>query len=103
MTYLKYSGICADMVRASLKEPHKAKAKARESVYFRAAQWKDGNPQKQGELCFNACTTYADRTCSACLGPCPLVIFIALSRTCVTASVRQSQARQLVLACLQLR
>lgn len=52
MTYLKYSSICADMVRASLKEPHKAKAKARETVYFRSALWQDGNPQKQGKLMF---------------------------------------------------
>jgi F-type H+-transporting ATPase subunit epsilon len=37
------------MVRAALKEPAKAKAKAREIIYFRQALWKDGQPQKQGE------------------------------------------------------
>ncbi|KAG7670554.1 hypothetical protein Ndes2526B_g00321 [Nannochloris sp. 'desiccata'] len=47
MTYLKYSNLCADMVRAALKEPMKAKAKAQEVVYFRSALWKDGMPQKQ--------------------------------------------------------
>ncbi|KAL4854434.1 ATP synthase subunit epsilon [Chlorella vulgaris] len=47
MTYLKYSNLCADMVRAALKEPAKAKAKAREIIYFRQALWKDGQPQKQ--------------------------------------------------------
>lgn len=50
MSYLKYSGICADMVRAALKEPARTKSKAREAVYFRSALWKDGNPQKQGKL-----------------------------------------------------
>lgn len=49
MTYLKYSNLCADMVRAALKEPVKAKAKAREIIYFRQSLWKDGVPQKQGE------------------------------------------------------
>ncbi|EFN52734.1 hypothetical protein CHLNCDRAFT_48298 [Chlorella variabilis] len=47
MTYLKYSNLCADMVRAALKEPVKAKAKAREIIYFRQSLWKDGVPQKQ--------------------------------------------------------
>ena len=35
------------MVRSVLKEPSKGKAKAREIVYFRSAQWKDGKPEKQ--------------------------------------------------------
>lgn len=48
MTYLKYTNLCADMVRAALKEPMKAKAKAQEVVYFRSALWKDGQPEKQG-------------------------------------------------------
>jgi F-type H+-transporting ATPase subunit epsilon len=50
MTYLKYSNLCADMVRAALKEPMKAKAKAREVIYYRSAIWKDGVPEKQGEF-----------------------------------------------------
>ena len=37
------------MVRASLKEPAKAAAKQRETVYFRSAQWAEGKPTKQGE------------------------------------------------------
>lgn len=49
MSYLKYSGLCADMVRASLKEPFKSQAKAKEIVYFRSATWKDGKPEKQGD------------------------------------------------------
>ena len=49
MTYLKYANLCADMVRAALKEPMKAKAKAQEVIYFRSALWKDGVPQKQGK------------------------------------------------------
>ncbi len=48
MSYLKYSGLAADMVRASLKEPFKSKAKLREAVYFRSAPWKDGQQQQQG-------------------------------------------------------
>lgn len=47
MSYLKYSNICADMVRAALKEPMKSKAKAREAIYYRSAIWKDGQPEKQ--------------------------------------------------------
>jgi F-type H+-transporting ATPase subunit epsilon len=35
------------MVRAALKEPVKAKAKAREVIYYRQSLWKDGVPQKQ--------------------------------------------------------
>ncbi|CAK0783321.1 hypothetical protein CVIRNUC_006520 [Coccomyxa viridis] len=47
MSYLKYANLCADMVRGSLKEPTKTKAKLREAVYYRAATWKDGKPEKQ--------------------------------------------------------
>lgn len=50
MSYLKYSGLCADMVRAALKEPAKTKARTREVVFFRRADWKDGQPQKQSKL-----------------------------------------------------
>ncbi len=50
MSYLKYANLCADMVRSSLKEPTKTKAKLREAVYYRAATWKDGKPEKQGDL-----------------------------------------------------
>jgi F-type H+-transporting ATPase subunit epsilon len=50
MSYLKYSNLCADMVRAALKEPVKAKAKAREIIYYRSALWKDGVPGQTGEL-----------------------------------------------------
>ena len=51
MSYLKYSNLCADMVRAALKEPVKLKAKTREAVYFRSAVWKNGAPEKQGGCC----------------------------------------------------
>jgi F-type H+-transporting ATPase subunit epsilon len=47
MSYLKYSSLCADMVRAALKEPAKAKAKVREVIYYKSAVWKDGKPQNQ--------------------------------------------------------
>eukprot|EP00242_Pyramimonas_sp_CCMP2087_P008966 CAMPEP_0198201158 /NCGR_PEP_ID=MMETSP1445-20131203/3937_1 /TAXON_ID=36898 /ORGANISM="Pyramimonas sp., Strain CCMP2087" /LENGTH=67 /DNA_ID=CAMNT_0043871357 /DNA_START=113 /DNA_END=316 /DNA_ORIENTATION=+ len=42
MTYVKYANLCADVVRASLKEPHLTKAKARENVYFKATEWANG-------------------------------------------------------------
>lgn len=50
MSYLKYSGLCADMVRAALKEPARTKARTREVIFFRRADWKDGQPQKQSKL-----------------------------------------------------
>lgn len=48
MTYNKYAGLCADMLRAALKEPAKSKAKLNEAVYFRSAVWENGQPTKQG-------------------------------------------------------
>lgn len=48
MSYLKYSNLCADMVRSALKEAVKGKAKTREVIYYRSAQWKNGVPEKQG-------------------------------------------------------
>ncbi|KFM23216.1 ATP synthase subunit epsilon, mitochondrial [Auxenochlorella protothecoides] len=47
MTYNKYAGLCADMLRAALKEPAKTKAKAREAIYYRSAVWENGQPTKQ--------------------------------------------------------
>jgi len=46
MTYLKYADLCANMVRAALKEPAKTAAKAREGLYMRSSTWEAG---KQGE------------------------------------------------------
>ena len=71
MSYLKYANLCADMVRSSLKEPLRTKAKLREAVYYRAAVWKDGKPEKQSAraslppACLPACTC----TCSPPLRP----------------------------------
>jgi F-type H+-transporting ATPase subunit epsilon len=53
MTYLKYANLCADMVRSALKEPLRTKAKVRETVFFRSANWKDGKPQTQGKALRN--------------------------------------------------
>ena len=47
MSYLKYSNLCADLVRGALKQELRAKAKEREIVYFKEAVWKDGRPEKQ--------------------------------------------------------
>lgn len=68
MSYLKYSNLCADMLRSSLKEPMKTKAKLREAVYFRAAIWKDGKPEKQG---VSICTVTS------------LYVYVILPRICV--------------------
>jgi F-type H+-transporting ATPase subunit epsilon len=48
MSYLKYANICADLLRAVMKEPHKGKAAARSSIYFRAASWAEGKQGKPG-------------------------------------------------------
>jgi F-type H+-transporting ATPase subunit epsilon len=48
MSYLKYSNLCATLVRDALKEPLKASAKARELVYFKNVTYKDGKPDTQG-------------------------------------------------------
>lgn len=64
MSYLKYSGLCADMVRAALKEPGRTKARTREVVFFRRADWKDGQPQKQSELYSTVLTLSCNPTCS---------------------------------------
>jgi len=47
MSYLKYSNLCADMVRSVLKEPAKKAAKSREAIYYRSAVWKEGAPENQ--------------------------------------------------------
>jgi len=58
MTYLKYSNLCADMLRASLKEPAKTAAKARETIYYRSSLWQNGAPGKQGEFLCHAVLLY---------------------------------------------
>lgn len=47
MSYLKYSNLCATMVRDALKEPLKDAAKTRELVYFKNVTYKDGKPDQQ--------------------------------------------------------
>ena len=49
MSYLKYSNLCADLVRGALKPELRSKAKEREIVYFKEAIWKDGRPEKQSK------------------------------------------------------
>jgi hypothetical protein len=67
MTYLKYANLCADMVRASLKEPLKTKALGRETVYFRSAVWKDGKPETQGTCLSRKLWQGSCRIISGCL------------------------------------
>jgi len=45
MSYLKYSNMCGEVVRASLKEPFFSKAKAREAVYMKASKFVGGKAQ----------------------------------------------------------
>ena len=47
MSYLKYSNLCATMVRDALKEPLRAQAKTREMVYYKNVTYKDGKPDQQ--------------------------------------------------------
>lgn len=49
MSYLKYSNLCADMVRAALKEPAKSAALKRETIFFRGTKWAEGKPGETGE------------------------------------------------------
>mmetsp|Transcript_17904 Transcript_17904/g.38440 ORF Transcript_17904/g.38440 Transcript_17904/m.38440 type:complete len:80 (-) Transcript_17904:449-688(-) len=50
MTYLRYSNICADLLRNVLKEPHKAKAKLRQVIAYRYAPWAEGKAGKSTVL-----------------------------------------------------
>lgn len=45
------------MVRSALKEPMKSKAKSRDAVYFRSAQWENGKPIKQGTCGLLGCNS----------------------------------------------
>ncbi len=42
MTYLRYANLCADMLRNALKEPHKAKAQARQVITYKYSPYSDG-------------------------------------------------------------
>merc|ERR1712146_353434 len=44
MSYLRYANLCADMVRASLKEPLKSQALKREVVFVKSTPWEAGKP-----------------------------------------------------------
>jgi len=44
MSYLKYANLCADMVRAALKEPAKSNALKREVIFYRGTKWAEGKP-----------------------------------------------------------
>lgn len=59
MSYLKYSNLCATMLRDALKEPLKEAAKAREQVYFKNVTYKGGKPDTQSALpCLRALVTW---------------------------------------------
>ncbi len=45
-SYLKYSNMCAEMVRSALKPAAKESAKLREAVYFRSAKWANGQAEQ---------------------------------------------------------
>eukprot|EP00239_Pterosperma_sp_CCMP1384_P006085 CAMPEP_0197845462 /NCGR_PEP_ID=MMETSP1438-20131217/2391_1 /TAXON_ID=1461541 /ORGANISM="Pterosperma sp., Strain CCMP1384" /LENGTH=66 /DNA_ID=CAMNT_0043456763 /DNA_START=85 /DNA_END=285 /DNA_ORIENTATION=+ len=46
MSYVKYANFCADVVRASLKEPFASQAKTREAVYFKTTEYLKGVAQQ---------------------------------------------------------
>jgi hypothetical protein len=57
MSYLKYSNLCASMLRNALKEPLKESAKAREIVYFKNVSYKNGKADTQGTVLATECAT----------------------------------------------
>ena len=44
LSSLPSATLCADMVRAALKEPVKAAALKRETVFYRGTKWAEGKP-----------------------------------------------------------
>ncbi|ERN07205.1 hypothetical protein AMTR_s00019p00172990 [Amborella trichopoda] len=46
MTYVRYSNICASLVRQCLKEPYRSESLSREKVHFSVSKWVDGKPEK---------------------------------------------------------
>jgi len=50
MSYLKYANLCADMVRAALKEPMKSNALKRETIFYRGTRWTEGKPGESGKV-----------------------------------------------------
>ncbi|GAB2220001.1 hypothetical protein Droror1_Dr00007642 [Drosera rotundifolia] len=63
MTYVTYSNICANLVRNSLKEPHRSEALAREKVHYSVSKWVEGKPEKTK----GADIPYPRRSCKNCL------------------------------------
>jgi F-type H+-transporting ATPase subunit epsilon len=49
LNYLKYSNLCAMMMRRCYKEPHKTKALERDQVAFGIAKWQNGKATKAGK------------------------------------------------------
>lgn len=41
-SYLRYSNVCADLLRSVLKEPHKTKAMQRQALNFKQVPYVDG-------------------------------------------------------------
>eukprot|EP00227_Mantoniella_beaufortii_P016612 CAMPEP_0197585164 /NCGR_PEP_ID=MMETSP1326-20131121/7547_1 /TAXON_ID=1155430 /ORGANISM="Genus nov. species nov., Strain RCC2288" /LENGTH=83 /DNA_ID=CAMNT_0043149629 /DNA_START=61 /DNA_END=312 /DNA_ORIENTATION=+ len=50
MSYLKYSNMCAEVVRGSLKEPFLTKAKPMSAVYYKQTKWSGGKPAEGGSV-----------------------------------------------------
>ena len=74
-----------DMVRASLKEPAKAAAKQRETVYFRSAQWAEGKPTKQGKEHWHVYFSQARQIYLVCLHVKVMIHPLQLQPKCIRA------------------
>ena len=48
-SYLRYSNVCADLLRNVLKEPHKSKAASRQIIAYKFVPYNDGKAGKQSE------------------------------------------------------
>lgn len=50
MGYLRYSNICADLMRTVMKEPYKAKAMQRQAISFKWSTFANGKQSSPGRL-----------------------------------------------------
>ena len=46
LSYLRYSNLCADLLRNVLKEPFKAKAMPKQSAFYKYSPYSDGKAGK---------------------------------------------------------
>lgn len=54
MTFLRYANISADLLRNVLKEPHKAKAQARQVISYRFSAYTDSKAGAQSKCYYDS-------------------------------------------------